>query len=188
MNKELHDELLSMKHEDQRVLQELVDSGELGTVEYHPRIKEVHERNNARIKGIIEQYGWPGINLVGNEGAEAAWLIVQHAVLDTEFMGVCLALLEEAVRNGEAEGVHFAYLQDRVLIMSGRPQIYGTQNDVDENGTAFPLPIENPSEVDYLRRDMGLGTLAEATSRIQEMANTIRRNREADRFKKDITR
>lgn len=177
-----------MQHEDQKVLQELVDSGELGTVEYHPKIREVHERNNARIKQIVEQHGWPGISLAGKEGAEAAWLIVQHAVLDTEFMEVCLPLLGEAVRNGEAEGVHFAYLQDRVLIMSGRPQIYGTQHDVDENGTAFPLPIENPSEVDYLRMEMGLGTLAEATSRIQEMANTIRRNREADRFNKDITR
>lgn len=177
MNKKLRDELLSVQHEDQQVLQELVDSGELGTVEYHPRIKEVYERNNARIKQIVEKYGWPGISLVGKEGAEAAWLIVQHAVLDTEFMGVCLELLGEAVRNKEAEGMHFAYLQDRVLIMSGRPQIYGTQHDVDENGIAFPLPIENPSEVDYLRKEMGLGTLAEATSRIQERANTIRCNR-----------
>ncbi|MBC7962226.1 MAG: hypothetical protein H7Y05_04720 [Steroidobacteraceae bacterium] len=188
MNKELHDELISMKQEDQRVLQELVDNGELGTVEYHPRIKVVHERNNARIKQIIEQHGWPGISLVGKEGADAAWLIVQHAVLDTEFMGVCLELLGEAVRSGEAEGRHLAYLQDRVLTMSGRPQIYGTQHDVDVHGTAFPLPIGNPIEVDNLRREMGLGTLAEATKRIQERENTIRRNREADRSDTDIAR
>lgn len=181
MNTELHDELLSMRHEDQRILQELVENGELGAVEYHPRIKAVHERNNARIKDIIEQYGWPGIGLVGKEGAEAAWLIVQHAVLDTEFMGSCLELLREAVRSGEAEGRHFAYLQDRVLIMSGRPQIYGTQHDVDEHGIAFSLPMENPEDVDNVRREMGLGTLAEAKSRIQEMADTIRRNREAGR-------
>ena len=177
MNKELHDELLSMRHEDQRVLQELVDSGELGTVEYHPRIKAVHERNNARIKQIVEQHGWPGISLAGKDGAEAAWLIVQHAVLDTEFMGLCLELLGKAVRSGDAEGWHFAYLQDRVLTMSGRPQIYGTQHDVDENGTVFPQPMENPADVDNLRREMGLGTLADATKRLQERENTIRRNR-----------
>lgn len=188
MNKKLRDELLSMQREDQQVLQELADNGELGTVEYHPRIKEVHERNNARIKQIVEQCGWPGISLVSKEGAEAAWLIVQHAVLDTEFMGGCLELLGEAVRNREAEGMHFAYLRDRVLTMSGRPQIYGTQHDVDENGIAFPLPIENPSEVDHLRREMGLGTLAEATSRIQERVNVIRSSREANRFNKDVAR
>lgn len=178
MNRELHDELLSMQHEDRRVLQELVDNGELGTVEYHPKIREIHERNNARIKGIIKQYGWPGLSLVGKEGAEAAWLIVQHAVLDAKFMGSCLGLLGQAIKSGEAEGKHFAYLQDRVLTMSGRPQIYGTQHDVDEDGIAFPLPIENPIEVDNLRKEMGLGALAEATSQIQERVNTTRRNRQ----------
>jgi len=181
LNKELCDELLVMQHEDQKILQELIDSGELGTVEYHPRIKEVHERNNARIKQIISQHGWPGISLVGKEAAEAAWLIVQHAVLDTDFMESCLDLLREAVKQGEAEGRHFAYLQDRVLTMSGKPQIYGTQHDVDKNGIAFPLPIENSVDVDNLRRKMGLGTLAEATTRIQERVNAIHQNRETNR-------
>jgi hypothetical protein len=180
LDKELSDELLSMQHEDQKTLQELIDSGELGTAEYHPKIKEVHERNNRRIKQIIEQRGWPGISLVGKAAAEAAWLVVQHAVLDTAFMESCLALLREAVKKGDAEGCHFAYLQDRVLTMSGKPQIYGTQHDVDENCIAFPFPIENPGEVDMLRREMGLDTLAEATTRIQERANVIRHNREAN--------
>ena len=180
MDKELSDELLSMQHEDQKTLQELINNGELGTVNYHPRIKEVHERNNKRVKQIIGQHGWPGIGLVSKEAAEAAWLIVQHAVLDTAFMESCLALLREAVKRGEAEGWQFAYLQDRVLTMSGRPQIYGTQHDVDRNGAAFPLPMENPIEVDNLRREMGLGILAEATKRIQERENAVRRNREAN--------
>lgn len=170
-----------MQQEDQQILQELIDSGELGTVKYHPKIKKVHERNNARIKQIIDQHGWPRISLVGKEAAEAAWLVVQHAVLDTAFMESCLELLREAVKSGEAEGSHFAYLQDRVLTMSGRPQIYGTQHDVDKNGIAFPLPMENPQDVDYLRREMGLGVLAEATKRIQERENAIRRNREANK-------
>jgi hypothetical protein len=179
LNNKLRDELLSMQLEDQKTLQELIDTGELGTIEYHPRIKKVHERNNKRIKEIIGQQGWPGISLVGKEAAEAAWLIVQHAVLDTVFMESCLALLRKAVNKGEAESSHLAYLQDRVLTMSGKPQIYGTQHNVDESGTAFPLPIENPLEVDNLRREMGLGTLAEATRRIQERENAIRRNRKA---------
>lgn len=170
-----------MQHEDQKILQELIDSGQLGAVEYHPRIKEVHERNNARIQQIISQEGWPGTSLVGREAAEAAWLIVQHAVLDTVFMESCLELLRKAVKQGEAEASHFAYLQDRVLTMSGRPQIYGTQHDVDENGIAFPLPIDNPVDVDNLRREIGLGTLAEATARIQERVNAIRRNLETNK-------
>ncbi len=70
-----------------------------------------------------------------------------------------------------------AYLQDRVLTMSGKPQIYGTQHDIDENGTAYPLPIEEPEMVETLRKEVGLEPLSEATKRIQERHNTIVANR-----------
>ena len=53
MNQQLRDELLLMKKDDQQVLQELIEAGELGCCEYHPRMKAVHEKNNARIKDII---------------------------------------------------------------------------------------------------------------------------------------
>ena len=154
MNDQLRQDLLSMQEEDQRVLRELMDAGELHEEEYHPRMRAIHEKNNAQIKEIVRDYGWPGVSLVGREGAKAAWLIVQHAVLDSEFMGRALPLLEEAVKNGEAEGWCLAHLQDRVLSMAGEPQIYGTQHDFDENGIAFPLPIAEPGKVDLLRREL----------------------------------
>ena len=60
MNEQLKEELISMADEDQRVLQELHESGELGTDEYHPKIRQIHERNTSRIKEIIKENGWPG--------------------------------------------------------------------------------------------------------------------------------
>jgi hypothetical protein len=177
LNQELKNELQSMQQEDQRVLQELIDSGELGTNDYHPRMKAVHEKNNARIKEIINQYGWPGFSLVGKEGSKAAWLVVQHAVLDTDFMDKCLPLLQNAITQGEAEGWCLAYLQDRVLTMSGKPQKYGTQHDVDENGIAHPLPIEDLEKVETLRKEVGLEPLSDATRRIQERHNITVANR-----------
>ena len=45
MNQQLRDELLSMQEEDREVLQSLIDSGELGTTKYHPRMKQIHEKN-----------------------------------------------------------------------------------------------------------------------------------------------
>lgn len=177
INQALKHELLLMAEEDQQVLQELIDSGELGETAYHPRMKAVHERNNARIKEIIDKFGWPGFSLVGKEGSKATWLVVQHAVLDTNLMEECLPLLKDAINSDEAEGWCFAYLQDRVLIMSGKLQRYGTQHDIDENGIAHPLPIENPEKVDALRKELGLDLLSEATQRIQERHDFIVRNR-----------
>ncbi len=178
INQQLRNELLSIREEDQKVLQELIDSGELGTTEYHPRMKATHEKNNARIKEIISEYGWPGFSVVGKEGSEASWLIVQHAVLDTKFMDRCIPLLNEAVIQGEAEGWCLAYLQDRVLSMSGKPQIYGTQHDIDENGIAYPLTIDEPEKVEILRKEVGLEPLSVATRRIQERHNTTVGNRD----------
>lgn len=178
MKRELRDELIAMAKEDQQVLSELAESGELGTVEYHPRMKAVHEKNNQRIKEIINIHGWPYINLVGDKASEAAWLIAQHAVLDSTFMGQCLPLLSEAVKKGEAKGWCYAYLQDRVLTSQDKPQIYGTQHDFNEMGMAYPLPIKDPKEVHKLRKKIGLVPLEEATERIQKKQDAIKKNRE----------
>ncbi len=93
-------------------------------------------------------------------------------------MDKCLTLLKEAINKGEAEGWCFAYLQDRVLTISDKPQIYGTQHDIDINGKAYPLPIEKPEQVEALRKEVGLEPLAKATERIQERHNETISNRE----------
>lgn len=168
MNNDLLKELVSMQNEDEMLMHQLMESRELNEYEYHPRLKQLHETNIARMKTIIDEYGWPGKSLVGLDGSKAAWLIVQHGTLDQEFMERALLLLKRAVEEGEAEGWCFAYLQDRVLIMSDMCQVYGTQHDFDENGVAHPLAIANPDKVDILRKNMGMGLLSEATKRIQE--------------------
>jgi len=174
INEKLRDKLLAMEREDQELLQELKDSGELGKVDYHPRMMDQHKKNNSRLKQIIGKHGWPGFALVGKEGSKAAWLIAQHGVLKPDFMRGCLAVLKQAVTNEDAEGWCLAYLHDRVLTMATEPQIYGTQHDVDENGVAVPMPIRDPGRVDWLRKGLGMEPLADATKKIeQDWARTI---------------
>ena len=156
-----------MKDSDQALLKKLIDSGELNEEQYHPEMEALHKKNNLRIKEIIEEYGWPTISLVGEDGSKAAWLIVQHAILDERFMNSCLDLLQRAVKNNDAESFCFAYLKDRTLTMSGMPQIYGTQFDF-KDGEVIPFPIENPEIVDELRKEMGLGTLEEAADSVRD--------------------
>jgi hypothetical protein len=59
MNQNLADELVTMMTEDQRLLQQLFDSGELPSESYHPRMKALHEHNASRLKEIIGAHGWP---------------------------------------------------------------------------------------------------------------------------------
>lgn len=158
----LRDELIRMAEEDLRVREELAADGSLFEG-YHPRMAEVHRRNGRRLFEIIDQYGWPGKTLVGEEGADAAWLIVQHDIGNPKLQRRSLTLLREAVARSDAPALQLAMLTDRVCVLEGKPQIYGTQYDWDENGEMSPCPVENPEQVDELRESIGLIPLKEDT-------------------------
>lgn len=116
--------------------------------------------NTARMKEIIEKHGWPGKTLVGPAAAHSAWLMVQHADHDRPFQKKCLALLQKAVKEGEAEGQQLAYLTDRVLVAENKKQLYGTQLS-ETNGALVPQPIEDEANVDQRRKEVGLEPLAD---------------------------
>ena len=95
---------------------------------------------------------------MGDEAAEAAWLIAQHAIGLPAFQRACL----EAVKASDAPAWQAAYLEDRIRVLEGRPQLYGTQFDWDADGRMSPQPIEDPTGVDERRAAVGLPSLAEA--------------------------
>ncbi len=176
MNERLREELLSMREIDISTRAKLVETGELDDKEYHPVMRSVHEGNNKRIKEIIEEFGWPLESDVGTDGSEAAWLIVQHAVLEPELQEECINLLKRAVEKGEAKGWFLAYLQDRVLIRQGKLQIYGTQHEV-KDGLMHPMPTENPAEVNTRRAALDLWSQEEHTEHLQKDYDNIQSNK-----------
>ena len=166
MNEELRAELLRMAREDTETRDELLRDGKLPKFGYAEEMRRIHERNNARMREITEQYSWPGRSLVGEDGCEAAWLIVQHAILWPDLQRQCLPLLERAVAAEEAPGWQLAYLTDRVLMSEGKEQIYGTQYLPVEGGKSVLYKIANPEKVDARRRAVGLCSVEENTKRI----------------------
>lgn len=176
MNQNLADQLINMMNEDQRVLQQLFACGELPSESYHPRMQAVHEQHAARLKEIIASYGWPGITLVVEDAAKAAWLIVQHSVSDPAFMAQCVGLLEEAVGRGDVAGWQLAFLQDRVCTLAGKPQYYGTQFDIDAEGWPTPFPIDEAATVNERRARLGLNSLEERLAQMLEQERTRRAN------------
>lgn len=132
---------------------------------YHPEMLAVHEENASILDGIIGERGWPTSALAGEDGAEAAWLIVQHAIGLPAFQRKCLELLQDAAAAGSIPKWQPAYLLDRILIYEGKPQVYGTGFDWDEERLMSPRPIADPAGVDERRAAVGLPSLAEATAR-----------------------
>ena len=177
MDETLEGRLVALAARDQQALRELFDAGELPTDGYHPRLRALHE-DNARVLGaIIDRHGWPDRTLAGEKGAEAAWLVAQHAVFDLAFMQRCADLVERAVAAGTVPGWQLAFLQDRLRTLSGRPQIYGTQFQPDADGWPVPCPIEDAAGVDTRRAALGLNTLAARTAEMRAREAEARRRR-----------
>jgi hypothetical protein len=165
--KPLLEELQRMATEDQEARMPPPARGD--TVRWK-RVSEIDHKHVARLKNIIKEYGWPGINLAGEKGADAAWLLVQHADFDVEFQKRCLILLTEAVKNREASAIDLAYLTDRVLTNEGKKQVYGTQTHWDDSSKKYvPKPIDDERHVDERREQAGLGPLSVYLTQINEL-------------------
>jgi hypothetical protein len=164
----LRRELLALATEDRRVRAELVAEGTLFDG-YHPRMEAVHRTNAAHLAAAIDRHGWPGAGLVGEDGADAAWLIAQHAISEPEFQRRCLAALEAAAARGEVPRWQPAMLEDRIRVFEGRSQRYGTQLEVNDDGSLVPQPIEDPDGVEERRRAVGLEPLAERLARAERV-------------------
>lgn len=90
--------LVDLYKHDERIRSELLLSGELFDG-YHPRMAAVHTENAQALEEIIEAHGWPGFSLVGKEGADAAWHILQHAIGSPALQRRCLPLLIAAAKE-----------------------------------------------------------------------------------------
>lgn len=123
------------------------------------RVQAADEDNTKWLQGVVEKHGWPTNTLVGKDGANAAWLLVQHADRDPKFQRRCLDLMAK-LPAGEVSQSNLAYLTDRVLLAEGKKQRYGTQVTVVD-GKWTPRPLEDEANVDKRRAAAGLSPLAE---------------------------
>lgn len=162
----VRERLLEMARADFETREKLAAEGTLFGG-YHPDMQAVHEANATTLAEIMDRHGWPGHGLAGEDGAEAAWLIAQHAIGLPGFQRRCLAALDQAGAEGDVPHWQPAYLTDRIRAFEGRPQLYGTQFDWDEDGQMSPKPIEQPETVDARRAAVGLAPLAVKLAQIR---------------------
>lgn len=162
-------QIIELKNEDLRVRDQLIQKGLLAKG-YHKEMKAVHDKNADVLGDILNEIGYPTIDKVGEEGSQAAWLVIQHAIGQPAFMKRCATLLEAAVKENQADPKNLAYLSDRIAIFEQKTQLYGTQFDWDEKGELSPQPIDDLTKVNQRRKSIGLNTLEEQTEIIRKQA------------------
>lgn len=108
---------------------------------------------------IIAKHGYPGYDLVGKEGESNFWVMTQHCDFDPTWQQSVLLLLKAQVDKNNADANNYGYLVDRVRKNTGRPQLYGTQVDYDQDGQAFIKELENRDQVNERRAALGMEPL-----------------------------
>lgn len=130
-------------------------------------VKAVETETTAFIKQVLDEHGFPTFDMVGADGANAAWMLIQHADADPEFQQHALTLMEPLVEAGQADPSDFAHLTDRVLLARGEKQRFATQFAMDDDGVLRPRPTEAPqglaerrARYELLPLDQHVGLLA----------------------------
>lgn len=170
---QLRARLLDLKERDQEAraavvaAMQIATRGEDGSIRFDGdgaeamrAMNEIDAESSDFLEAMIETHGWPTIDMVGEDGAHAAWLLAQHADARPELQQRVLGLMEPLVAQEQASGKDFALLTDRVLSAQGKPQVYGTQFTSDEDGVFRPKATIDWDRVDERRAEVGLVPMA----------------------------
>lgn len=166
-NNELRKQLNNIQYEDQGVrllllnVQKSKGLSSPTTLLIREEMRQIDSINAIRVQQIIDDYGWLGESRIGSEANQTLFLTIQH-VDDLIVQKKYLPMLEQAVKDGNAEVWQFAFLTDRILMNQGKLQIYGTQIILGEKpNDCYIVPLQNPDKVDELRLKVGLEPLSD---------------------------
>lgn len=168
-------ELVELAEDDQRyeqmVIRGEVPEGDDERVAFFAEKKLLMVERGDRCEAIFEEVGFPDYEMVGKDASDGFWLIVQHCDYNPEFQERVVKAMELAVLRGEADGEYLAYLTDRVLVNTGKGQMYGTQVKYKfDLARAYPKSsIEAPEGVDARRIAVGLEPLSVYMNSMSEL-------------------
>jgi hypothetical protein len=120
---------------------------------------KVDADNTAYVKRISGEFGWIDRERFGPKAAFSAFLIVQHS-MNLPLMRAALPYVEAEAKARKVDGQDFALLYDRLQIMLGEKQRYGTQLGQNEKNEPVVFPIEDRANVEQLRKEIGLFPLS----------------------------
>jgi hypothetical protein len=166
-NKPLLDLLDSMRTEDQKWRNHMTrfTNGELqnDTISKETisrRMMLTDSSNYFLLKDIFDKYGFPNYDIVGKEGSNNFWLLVQHQDRHPTFQDSVLVKMKIEVDANKAYSGNYAYLVDRVKVNTGQQQVYGTQMELNSEQTSYvPKSVIDSGKLNERRASVGLGTI-----------------------------
>jgi hypothetical protein len=131
------------------------ESENIELISLHELMDEKDSINRLKIEKILNEYGWLGADVVGEQGNETLFLVIQHSGLETQLK--YLPMMREALKLGNIKTKDFALLEDRIAVRQGKRQIYGSQIYKDfDTGESYVYPLIEPEKVNERRAKVGI--------------------------------
>jgi len=158
-NRKLCDLLISLNEEEKKLRQAILENSTLYEG-YNEKLEMLHIKNAEELHGIILDFGWPGKSLVGKRAADAAFMLAQQAISKPLLLKQFLEYLREAVLKEEATPLQLACLEDKILFLQSKPQVYGMLFDWNEAGELYANVVDM-EQANKHRAMLGLKTINE---------------------------
>ncbi len=120
----------------------------------------IDAENTAWLKSRLPENGWFLISRDGPTVANGAFLLVQHSG-DQALMQETLTRMTPLFGTPELRGQDYALLFDRVALVTGRPQRYGSQIGCEAGRIGFQN-LDRSGDVEARRREVGFTETLEA--------------------------
>ncbi len=135
-----------------------VDSEEFN--KYHAIYKKNHVVNEEKVRYILDTYGWPKHDIIGEQGNWTIANVLQHSSL--EVREKYIPLMQQAVKDKQLEARFLVRAEDRIATDKGELQIYGGQMKYYPETKSFNVwPVYDPENIDKRRAAIGLGPIKE---------------------------
>tara|TARA_B100001105_G_C22360786_1_gene430222 strand:+ start:98 stop:778 length:681 start_codon:yes stop_codon:yes gene_type:complete len=130
--------------------------------------QEIYEKNHAinerKVKVILDKYGWPGKDIIGEQGNWTICNVIQHS--DNEIRIKYLPMIRQAVKDKKLHPRFLVRTEDRIATERGDLQIYGGQMKYYPETKSFNVwPVYDPVNIDKRRAEIGLEPISEFLKR-----------------------
>ena len=119
-----------------------------------------HIINEKKIRTILDNYGWPTKEMIGEQGNWTICNVIQHS--DNEIRIKYLPMMRQAVKDKKLEPRFLVRAEDRIATERGDLQIYGGQMKYYPETKSFNVwPVYDPVNIDKRRAEIGLEPISE---------------------------
>lgn len=157
-------ELIGRLMKDQAVRQADESDGE--------KIREIDVANTGYLKALATELGWIDVERFGKGASLAAFVIVQHSG-DVRLMKAVLPFIEKDVKAKHFDGQLYALLYDRLQLLVGGRQRFGTQVIPNAQGEMVVVNLESEDKVDEFRAEIGMTPLRDYLKSLEKAKTRI---------------